>query len=76
MIIEKFSKFYKIQGIFLSRINKQNLKESIQFIITILFKHFGLFMKFKCSLVSVTKSMKFKVPFFLKKCPAILRNFI
>lgn len=37
MIIEKFGKFYKIQGISLSRINKQNLKESIQFIITILF---------------------------------------
>ena len=28
MVIEKFSKFYKIQGIFLSRINKQNLKEN------------------------------------------------
>lgn len=39
MMIEKFSNFYKIHGIFLSRINKQNLKKSRQSIITILTLH-------------------------------------
>lgn len=67
MIIEKFSKFYEIQGIFLSRINKQNLKESRQSTITILSQHFTIFMKFKFSLTSIAKSMKFKVQsFFLE----------